>query len=261
MKRAFTLIELLVVIAIIAILAAILFPVFAQAREMARSASCLSNEKQLGLGVMMYVQDYDEIYPRTSYLDGAGPNDYTWTYVIQPYVKNVQVFVCPSDPYPVPPMSTKKANYIQVPRFSYITNYNVIPAHDWAPPSLATLDAPAATIMLSERRPLFDKNHNPMSSWKGVSAFNPDQPEGPYVLCTYNDYLSSLAAATNPDGSWTDNKNLDVQIYRVMGERHRGGANFIFADGHSKWYRMAQTLDPANFLWGTTWYPRFTGWD
>ena len=72
-RNAFTLIELLVVIAIIAILAAILFPVFAQAREKARSASCLSNEKQIGLGLMMYTQDYDETYPTAYFLVGGAP--------------------------------------------------------------------------------------------------------------------------------------------------------------------------------------------
>lgn len=260
-RNGFTLIELLVVIAIIAILAAILFPVFAQAREKARAISCLSNLKQLGPSVMMYVQDYDETYPRTSYLAGDGVNDYTWTYVIQPYVKNVQIFVCPSDPAPVPPITKSGKAYIQVPLFSYITNYNVIPAHDWAPPTLATIDAPASTIMLAERRPMFDKNHKPISSWKGASAFNPDQPEGAYTLATYADYLNGVAASTNPDGTATDNKNIPTQIYRVMGERHTGGANYIFADGHAKWYRMAATLDPANFLWGYRWYPTYTGWD
>src|SRR5579862_862151 len=93
-KRAFTLIELLVVIAIIAILAAILFPVFAQAREKARQTSCLSNAKQMGLAILMYVQDYDETYPR------ACPDDWwqlTWEFTTQPYIKNEQIFKCPSD--------------------------------------------------------------------------------------------------------------------------------------------------------------------
>lgn len=91
-KRAFTLIELLVVIAIIAILAAILFPVFAKAREAARKTSCLNNLKQLGTGVMMYSQDYDETYPNRSQLAGH------WGYAIQPYVKNYNLFQCPSNP-------------------------------------------------------------------------------------------------------------------------------------------------------------------
>ena len=92
MRRGFTLIELLVVIAIIAILAAILFPVFAKAREKARQSSCLSNVKQLSLAIMQYAQDYDERLPM--YADGR--YSYNWDVAIAPYVKNTQVFNCPS---------------------------------------------------------------------------------------------------------------------------------------------------------------------
>src|SRR5579863_10464700 len=93
-KSGFTLIELLVVIAIIAILAAILFPVFAQAREKARQASCMSNEEQMALGVLQYTQDYDEVYPF-----GLGASWYavSWDINIQPYIKNLAVFECPDD--------------------------------------------------------------------------------------------------------------------------------------------------------------------
>ena len=97
MRKGFTLIELLVVIAIIAILAAILFPVFARAREKARQSSCLSNTKQLGLAWMQYVQDYDEQVPYT-YVGRVYPGGplVTWWKYIEPYVKNSQVFSCPS---------------------------------------------------------------------------------------------------------------------------------------------------------------------
>lgn len=91
-RRAFTLIELLVVIAIIAILAAILFPVFARAREQARKAACQSNLKQIGLGVMMYTQDYDEKYP-FSYMEYTGGRIYE---VLEPYTKSTQVWICPT---------------------------------------------------------------------------------------------------------------------------------------------------------------------
>ncbi len=95
MRRGFTLIELLVVIAIIAILAAILFPVFARAREKARQTSCLSNTKQLMLGFMMYAQDYDECLPGYIYASGSVPY-LRWYDMIEPYVKNTQIFICPS---------------------------------------------------------------------------------------------------------------------------------------------------------------------
>ena len=91
-RRGFTLIELLVVIAIIAILAAILFPVFARAREKARQTSCLSNLKQIGLAVMMYAQDYDECYPEPYTPFTNWP---LWQDTIQPYMKNTQLLICP----------------------------------------------------------------------------------------------------------------------------------------------------------------------
>jgi prepilin-type N-terminal cleavage/methylation domain-containing protein/prepilin-type processing-associated H-X9-DG protein len=92
-RKAFTLIELLVVIAIIAILASILFPVFARARENARRSSCLSNQKQLGLAFMQYSQDYDEKYPMMYHT----PSFLLWPTIIFPYVKSTQVFDCPSN--------------------------------------------------------------------------------------------------------------------------------------------------------------------
>jgi len=96
-RSGFTLIELLVVIAIIAILAAILFPVFARARENARKANCQSNLKQIATGVMMYAQDYDEMLPKSArYITST--DLYTWPSMIAPYLKNTDVYTCPSAP-------------------------------------------------------------------------------------------------------------------------------------------------------------------
>ena len=133
-RAGFTLIELLVVIAIIAILAAILFPVFAKAREKARQASCMSNEKQLGLGVLQYTQDYDEIYP--TYLGGQGG----WAGEIYPYIKSMQVYSCPDDSQTAPALS-------------YVFNRNVSfwkPGGGNQPVPISSLVSSASTVMLFE---------------------------------------------------------------------------------------------------------------
>lgn len=134
-KAAFTSIDLLVVIAIISILAAILFPSFARARENARKASCMSNMKQIGLAVMQYSQDYDEKLPNFVRNNDVGggvvdPNNkfcsdyYTWAEAVQPYVKSLQLFVCPSNTQTNSPNMGPQTN--AVIRMSYsATNVNM----------------------------------------------------------------------------------------------------------------------------------------
>jgi prepilin-type N-terminal cleavage/methylation domain-containing protein len=116
-RKAFTLIELLVVIAIIAILAAILFPVFAQAREKARQASCMSNLKQIGLGMLQYTQDYDETFP-IDWQGGLGTGSWgngscvNWVISTQPYIKSIQILKCPDDAYAKLACSYLMNNYL-----------------------------------------------------------------------------------------------------------------------------------------------------
>jgi prepilin-type N-terminal cleavage/methylation domain-containing protein/prepilin-type processing-associated H-X9-DG protein len=139
-RRGFTLIELLVVIAIIAILAAILFPVFAKAREAARATACRSNMKQIGSAFMMYVQDYDETFPWRG--GNAGPN-YSFRQVLQPYVKNSDLFRCPSNPDKNIVADAGDTNYPAIYR-SYGMNDRA------SGRAQAAIQAPASKILLAE---------------------------------------------------------------------------------------------------------------
>ncbi|MFP3903712.1 MAG: DUF1559 domain-containing protein [Armatimonadota bacterium] len=144
-QRGFTLIELLVVIAIIAILAAILFPVFARAREKARQTSCLNNQKQLGLAWHMYVQDYDENIPPYS-LRGDGNWYERWYQVLEPYIKNQQIWVCPSDGGAV--RSYAYNGYYLVD--AEIGNSGWDPRSSHSADFLADIEEPAKTFMAGE---------------------------------------------------------------------------------------------------------------
>ena len=226
-KRAFTLIELLVVIAIIAILAAILFPVFAQARDKARQTSCLSNVKQLGLGWMLYIKDYDETFAPhvTERTAPVGTPDtlvdraaFSYKTKLDPYVKNKQIHKCPSAPaWPAPAagrwFSTdygNNHNEINLPnaskRQSYIDNpdFGVNDSH-----TLASVASPARFILIAEA-----------ARASGVPSRGGLYPQ-PW----------SFDDATLPDTS---------QQARFKA-RHIGGGIIAYAGGHAKWVRPEQT--------------------
>ncbi|MBC8104911.1 MAG: DUF1559 domain-containing protein [Cytophagales bacterium] len=264
----FTLIELLVVIAIIAILAAILFPVFAQAREKARQTACLSNTRQMGLGVSMYLQDHDETLPMGYSRNGV---QRTWFQMIDPYVKNVGVAVCPSDLSPNirvglsngQPVPVGQAGTSPLGTGSYGCNRNVMESAKSR--ALAELQNPAGTFVLCEAAQLADTataanieqwnsgavlrvGANPVGSstdWQLTppSGFSPSPGAG------YADSVTYLY--TFPYGSFGDG-------YRRPVPRHNGGLNVIYADGHSKWSKITQFLGiPSN---GVDPAPSVKGW-
>jgi len=144
-RKGFTLIELLVVIAIIAILAAILFPVFARAREKARQASCLNNVKQLALAVQMYAQDYDDCLNHYRH-ESPGNTSITWQHMIYPYIQNEQIYLCPSG---APSASARRTHYGWNYRYIGWAGKGGTAAN--AAFSLAQFTHPAETICIGER--------------------------------------------------------------------------------------------------------------
>jgi prepilin-type N-terminal cleavage/methylation domain-containing protein/prepilin-type processing-associated H-X9-DG protein len=290
LKRAkgFTLIELLVVIAIIAILAAILFPVFAKARAKARQTACLSNVRQMATAFIQYTQDYDEMWPSSYYYKnkipggtGSSSNGYVqWSGMIQPYVKNEQIFVCPEHAVkgwaptcftpewiPNPPAGqTPKylLNDMQVPRISYVANETILPRHKYdAIPNRvipdAVLDAPAETIVTAEYtnniQQLLDSSPTGGDAIKSHRPTNAVSSNG--AVFDGESYSGQPVVALTPQECWTAIDNAYASS--AMGQHHicytnplmhNDGMNYVLADGHAKWYRLENTLNPDAFLWG-----------
>jgi prepilin-type N-terminal cleavage/methylation domain-containing protein/prepilin-type processing-associated H-X9-DG protein len=226
-KRAFTLIELLVVIAIIAILAAILFPVFARARENARRTSCLSNLRQMGLATLMYTQDYNEMYPRAS-LSGepatpVAPGGWWssvglwfWPQVLHPYHKSIQVMMCPSATGP-------SGN----PRFgNYGANRLLFPIATGASRPVAAVLDPARIYMF------FDSS---------IYVLHAPDVYGPAGSATQPAFLPGVGQGANIAAP------TDYQSYSKDFEsgRHLGGVVVTYADGHSKWHPSATLVSEA----------------
>lgn len=234
-KRGFTLIELLVVIAIIAILAAILFPVFAQAREKARATSCLSNEKQISLAILQYVQDYDEVLPVGLEVPYTGWRAIGWAAQAYPYVKSVAVFDCPDDGQA--PVVNGAATYVPV---SYAVNTNAFGSgNDGCNGSgkLSNLAAPANTVMLSEITGQSVNITDPHEAGSEHSAA--DVGDNLVSEDTNNNFQCCGGPQSYQTGSYTSDNGAQGSNWGGVhgGEgtpRHTGAANFALLDGHAK---------------------------
>jgi prepilin-type N-terminal cleavage/methylation domain-containing protein/prepilin-type processing-associated H-X9-DG protein len=248
--QGFTLIELLVVIAIIAILASILFPVFARARENARRTSCMSNLKQFGLAMMQYTQDYDETYPKSVAGGfGANPpggaqdlgndgsfNKWMWPQILYPYHKSLQSFYCPSGTNILVPSTTR----IYMRYGHYSVNSNVIVGETITPRKIAEIAAPATVYAI------FDGGTYTTSTTRALASGNSNSDYGNYLPGMGT--LGGACASTNAVYS-------DLQKDCRSG-RHFEGINMAYADGHVKWHKIStisseaqKTTPVANGAW------------
>ena len=246
LREGFTLIELLVVIAIIAILAAILFPVFAQAREKARQTQCLSNSRQLAAANEMYLQDYDEtILPSTNYAAPITDPFRIWPPMIQPYVKSEGVFLCPSAAVKQYAGDWSLRGLAPI---GYNSRTGFDPSGIEAPTTVAakaSLDEPARTVLLA------DTASGPTSEKYRGYVFDP---------------LNGLQNSADPRLSTPLVADLDIvrgstlspgQLKPVYCRHHadgqnHGAASLVFADGHAKSYSAASILAQqrgANLIW------------
>lgn len=222
--HAFTLIELLVVIAIISLLAAILFPVFGQARSSARQTVCRSNLKQLGLGMLQYAQDYDEYFPcgnggTISTTMGLG-----WAGQLQPYVKNTQIFHCPED-NGRPGVGITGANIYCSYRYNYSLLRDPVLGNTFA--GIKTIAAYTATA----RTVLFYETTADMFVLTDSEIMSP-VGNGRRVVSTLVYYPAN--SIMKPGSGWMG--SLDPEPMA----RHRDGSNILAADGHVKWYQPDQ---------------------
>lgn len=241
-KTGFTLIELLVVIAIIAVLAAILFPVFAQAREKARQAACLSNMKQMGSAFTMYLSDYDSTYPtcdndkakitgrppEPETPDADGPPERDWHIVTQPYVKNFGIMRCPSDDFK-PPADPRNPD---LAAGEYVSSYTV---NGWSEYNLAesALTHPASWVLLSERN---NKTLGPKTWWM-------------FYWWTWQSAAPSAAVwppTLSPDPEPKAKNELAL-------DRHNETPNWLYGDGHVKNAKFSQLwkAGKGNPFWPT----------
>jgi prepilin-type N-terminal cleavage/methylation domain-containing protein/prepilin-type processing-associated H-X9-DG protein len=219
-RRGFTLIELLVVIAIIAILAAILFPVFAQAREKARATGCLSNMKQLGTAESMYLQDYDggiqELIPGgAAGLAGKVGEPSMWMATLQPYIKNTDIFRCPSSSIAKVDISFNGRTSCSIGMNSFLGwyfnyFYEVIIKGDESNPAYP--------------RPV----REPMITY-------------PAQTVLFADAFDLTVGTTTPRGYWLD-PGYGKGVRFGLSDRHSQGTNVTFVDGHAKWYRTNALL-------------------
>jgi len=260
-QNAFTLIELLVVIAIIAILAAILFPVFAQAREKARSISCVSNMKQINLACLQYVQDYDETFPIGNSLwnltggwIGQGPNN--WAAAIAPYIKSTGVFVCPDDsaggnmnvaaPWQGEDVSYV-ANGLQNP-FPYGSEcLGLMCLQPSGNPSkkLSQVNSPSSVISFAEVHSADLKAAG--LGTNGSSWFNNIITGYPYYVALAPPNQCGVSSGSpGTCGAYPNGINGAISV------SHQGMSNFAFADGHVKSMRPVATV-PDNTVSSSWW--------
>ncbi|MCW3059823.1 MAG: prepilin-type N-terminal cleavage/methylation domain [Capsulimonas sp.] len=241
-SAGFTLIELLVVIAIIAILAAILFPVFAQAREKARAISCLSNLKQIGLAFTQYNQDNDEYFPGL-YQGNWNSSIGRWMDSIQPYVKNTQIFNCPSDSNTankyIANRGTIDLGATAIGGFgsyaasnAYWGNGGNAGGSQWAGPmsgaqnvtdSLPSIESPSTTYLVG------DGNGSFQLSW----VFNAQQP-------------TAIDAASNPPNTLHGTDATSTNLEGMSVARHQGRTNIVFCDGHAKSMTLGALLKTSD---------------
>jgi len=247
-RTGFTLIELLVVIAIIAILAAILFPVFAMAREKARQTSCLSNDKQMGTAFLMYTNDFDECFP----LAFGYSNDYGWRYnynhavpqnwrpisdsrlqaypvhwanSTQPYIKNYAIGACPSGPEVRLAISDYNTPVVPWANSSYTMNGLLMQL------SQAGVQSPSMLPMIWEGR--------------GKAAVAGFALSNPALICTDN---ATPCIYKGWNGGCQAGNGGTSTMFTLSGTMwiHSGGANFTLVDGHAKWRRLGAAISPAN---------------
>lgn len=236
-RKGFTLIELLVVIAIIAILAAILFPVFAKAREKARQTTCANNLKQMGMAALQYAQDYEEMLPYAFVTSTQQPDPLIaspwngtlyWFDMVYPYAKSVKIFFCPTSLYKTSPLSLNYGVNSEVMRLSNLSPPKI-------PVAMAKILRPSNTYMIMD------------ASAYQTSAYRAYTP-------TTTSYLPGAGAAGIAEPSWPSAAYDTAKRDFKEGRHNSGGVNVSFCDGHTKWLPSSVMVAEAKKSDGGAWF-------
>lgn len=242
--------ETMIAIGVIGVVGTFTYPLLRGGGKIAGRTLCLQNMKQIGNAILLYTEDSDGTYPRTTYERPNAGLGYHWAVLVQPYINDERAFVC-SGENSVPAEYHRFNRRFLLPELSYINNYAVIPAHDFFPVRASQIDRGQNMILVAERREKI-ASLGTLKSWKGTTGFTPGQPcRGLRVGVDYQTDTPEFVERKR----LTAKDDKDLLLIRVDWTVHDNASNYLFLDGHVEREQLSATLRLDAYQWGDRFYP------